>query len=89
MRSALEDGGLQPEDIDYINTHGTSTPLGDIARQLAIKEVFGDHVYKVNISSTKSMTGHCLWSGGAIEGHCMYKKYNRWHCTTNHQSFHR
>jgi 3-oxoacyl-[acyl-carrier-protein] synthase II len=67
MRSALEDGGLQPEDIDYINTHGTSTPLGDIAETVAIKEVFGDQVYKLNISSTKSMTGHCLGAAGAIE----------------------
>ncbi|HEX6849368.1 MAG TPA: beta-ketoacyl-ACP synthase II, partial [Chitinophagaceae bacterium] len=67
MNAALEDAGMKPTDIDYINTHGTSTPLGDIAEVKAIVDVFGDHAYKVNISSTKSMTGHCLGAAGVIE----------------------
>jgi 3-oxoacyl-[acyl-carrier-protein] synthase II len=68
MISALDDAGMQPADIDYINTHGTSTPLGDGAETKAIIDVFGEHAYKVNISSTKSMTGHCLGAAGVIEG---------------------
>jgi 3-oxoacyl-[acyl-carrier-protein] synthase II len=67
MQNALEDAGLKPEDIDYINMHGTSTPLGDIVECKAIKSVFGDHSYKMNISATKSMTGHLLGAAGAIE----------------------
>ncbi|HVT86501.1 MAG TPA: beta-ketoacyl-ACP synthase II [Chitinophagaceae bacterium] len=67
MISALDDAGMKPEDIDYINTHGTSTPLGDIAEVKAIVSVFGEHAYKVNISSTKSMTGHCLGAAGVVE----------------------
>jgi 3-oxoacyl-[acyl-carrier-protein] synthase II len=68
MLQALDDAGMQPTDIDYINTHGTSTPLGDIAEVKAIQAVFGEHAYNLNISSTKSMTGHCLGAAGVIEG---------------------
>ena len=67
MRNALEDAGMQADEIDYINVHGTSTPLGDIAETKAIKSVFGDHAYKLNISATKSMTGHLLGAAGSIE----------------------
>ncbi len=67
MRNVLEDAKMQPEDIDYINVHGTSTPVGDISEVKAIKEIFGDHAYKLNISSTKSMTGHLLGATGAVE----------------------
>lgn len=67
MKNALEDGNLKPEEIDYINVHGTSTPLGDISEVKAIKTVFGEHAYKLNISATKSMTGHLLGAAGAIE----------------------
>ena len=67
MRNALDDAGMKPEDIDYINVHGTSTPVGDISEVKAIVEVFGDQAHKLNISSTKSMTGHLLGATGALE----------------------
>jgi 3-oxoacyl-[acyl-carrier-protein] synthase II len=67
MNAALQESGMKPEDIDYINVHGTSTPLGDIAETKAIQQVFGDKAYDLNISSTKSMTGHCLGAAGVIE----------------------
>jgi 3-oxoacyl-[acyl-carrier-protein] synthase II len=67
MLQALDDAEMQPSDIDYINTHGTSTPLGDIAEVKAIVDVFKEHAYEINISSTKSMTGHCLGAAGVIE----------------------
>lgn len=67
MINALDEAGIKPSDVDYINTHGTSTPLGDIGEIRAIEKVFGEHAYKMNISSTKSMTGHLLGAAGAIE----------------------
>ncbi|MFQ3336492.1 MAG: 3-oxoacyl-[acyl-carrier-protein] synthase II [Flavobacteriales bacterium] len=67
MNEALREANIEPSDIDYINVHGTSTPLGDIAESKAIQKVFGDHAYKLNISSTKSMTGHLLGAAGVIE----------------------
>ncbi|MCU4157908.1 beta-ketoacyl-ACP synthase II [Carboxylicivirga sp. A043] len=67
MQGALSDNGIDPTEVDYINVHGTATPLGDVAETKAIKEVFGEHAYKLNISSTKSMTGHLLGAAGAVE----------------------
>lgn len=67
MRLAIKDAGLQPEQIDFINTHGTSTPLGDVTEVNAIKRVFGEHVYEMNLDSTKSMTGHLIGATGAVE----------------------
>jgi 3-oxoacyl-[acyl-carrier-protein] synthase II len=67
MKNAIENAGIKPEDIDYINTHGTSTPIGDLAEVKAIQELFGEHAYNINITSSKSMTGHILGGTGAVE----------------------
>jgi 3-oxoacyl-[acyl-carrier-protein] synthase II len=67
MRMAIADAGLKTSDINYVNTHGTSTPVGDVGEMKAIKDVFGEHAYKLNVSSTKSMTGHLLGATGALE----------------------
>src|SRR6201984_1845103 len=67
MRHALERAGIEPSSVGYLNAHGTSTPLGDLAETKAIKDVFGDHAYSLAVSSTKSVTGHCFGAAGAIE----------------------
>ena len=67
MKNALKDAEINPEDIDYINVHGTATPLGDIAELKAVQQIFGDHAFKLNISSTKSIVGHLLGAAGAME----------------------
>ena len=67
MENALKDAGVSASEVDAVNMHGTSTPLGDVAESKALKKVFGDHLYKMNINSTKSMTGHLLGAAGAIE----------------------
>ena len=76
MENALKDAGMKPEEIDYINLHGTSTPLGDISEEKAIKKVFGKHAYDMNLSSTKSMTGHLLGAAGAAEAVLSVKAIN-------------
>lgn len=76
MENALKDAGMEPEEIDYINLHGTSTPVGDISEAKAIKQVFGDHAYKMNLSATKSMTGHLLGAAGALEAVLSVKALN-------------
>jgi 3-oxoacyl-[acyl-carrier-protein] synthase II len=86
MQLALQDAGISPHEVDYINVHGTSTSLGDISEVNAIKEVFGEHAYKLNVSSTKSMTGHLLGAAGAIEAIAtiMAIRHNRVPPTINH-----
>ncbi len=87
MSNALEDAGMQPEDIDYINVHGTSTPVGDVSEVKAVKKLFGEHAYKLNISSTKSMTGHLLGAAGAVEAMacCLAVKNDIIPPTINHE----
>ena len=88
MQNCLKDANLKPEDVDAINMHGTSTPLGDIAESKAVKAVFGEHAYKININSTKSMTGHLLGAAGAIEAiaSIMAIKHGIVPPTINHQT---
>ena len=87
MSSALEDAGMKPEDIDYINVHGTSTPVGDVSEVKAITKLFGEHAYNLNISSTKSMTGHLLGAAGAVEAMvcCLSVKEDIIPPTINHE----
>ncbi len=86
MKSALEDAGLRPDEIDHVNTHGTSTPVGDVVEPLAMVKLFGEHAYNININSTKSMTGHLLGGAGAIEAIAtlLAVKYNLVPPTINH-----
>jgi 3-oxoacyl-[acyl-carrier-protein] synthase II len=86
MQNALEDAGMKVDDIDYINVHGTSTPVGDISEAKAIKDLFGEHAYKLNISSTKSMTGHLLGAAGAIEAKVVVMASRRHRSPTIHPS---
>ena len=88
MENCLRNAGLKPEDVDIINTHGTSTPLGDVAELKAISNVFGSHTPKMNINSTKSMTGHLLGAAGAIEAiaSILALKYNTVPPTINHST---
>ena len=89
MKNCLENSGIKPEDVDHINTHGTSTPLGDVAELKAISAVFGDHAKNININSTKSMTGHLLGAAGAIESIAaiLAMKHSIVPPTVNHQNF--
>ena len=89
MKNCLENSGINPEDVDHINTHGTSTPLGDVAELKAISAVFGDHAKNININSTKSMTGHLLGAAGAIESIAaiLAMKHSIVPPTINHQNF--
>jgi 3-oxoacyl-[acyl-carrier-protein] synthase II len=89
MKNCLENSGIKPEDVDHINTHGTSTPLGDVAELKAISAVFGDHAKNININSTKSMTGHLLGAAGAIESIAaiLSMKHSIVPPTINHQNF--
>ena len=87
MRNALEDAETKPEEVDYINVHGTSTPVGDISEAKAIKEASGQHAFDLNISSTKSMTGHLLGAAGAVEAiaSIFISCDQEWHCTSDYQ----
>jgi 3-oxoacyl-[acyl-carrier-protein] synthase II len=89
MKNCLENSGIKPEDVDHINTHGTSTPLGDVAELKAISAVFGAHAKNININSTKSMTGHLLGAAGAIESIAaiLEMKHSTGPPTINHQNF--
>jgi 3-oxoacyl-[acyl-carrier-protein] synthase II len=89
MKNCLENSGIKPEDVDHINTHGTSTPLGDVAELKAISAVFGEHAKNININSTKSMTGHLLGAAGAIESIAaiLAMKHSIVPPTINHQNF--
>ena len=75
MERVLRDAGIEREDVDYLNMHGTSTPLGDVAETEAVKTVFGEHAYKMSLSSTKSMTGHLLGAAGAIEAIALHPRH--------------
>ena len=89
MENCLRDAGVRPEEVDAVNMHGTSTSLGDVAELKAIKYVFGESAYKLNINSTKSMTGHLLGAAGAIEAIASILSYKEWNCSANDQSFYR